>query len=489
MTTTGLVQPDSWRQRGRAVLLTSLAIAGFAAVGAGVALARPRVVVYALAAVGVLTLLLVAGRYVSSSPAMAERVGIDRLATWCCFAAIATITLEAVRLTSSISVADAFLVVTFAALALRYAVEGRPRPMLPRAPLAAAVLFVVAGLVTASTATSRADLLQLGQFVLAMVGTTLIIGWAIRDTDLAARAADAWAVGATVSSLVAVLDFALHTGIGPHVSGVAFAGREAGLTLQPNDLGVTAAIVIPWVTVRLISVRSIRSGVWWSSVFGLLIAGILVSGSRSALLAVPAGEIALLMVGRGVSRRLVPLFVGGGAVIGLVAIAARFSGSQSFVAINRLTGTSASVAESDSTRVERYHVAISSFLSHPIVGTGFQSIRQALDIYLQLAASGGVLALTGFAIFVLWVIRSDRALVRAAPAGHLRNLGGALAGAMVVWLVYGLFQNGIYERYLYVAAGLTVAAGYDRLRRSGPTRAAEGGGPLPEFAAEVGSGR
>ena len=322
-----------------------------------------------------------------------------------------------------------------------------------RAPLAAAVLFVVAGLVTASTATSGADLLQLGQFVLAMVGTTLIIGWAIRDTDLAARAADAWAVGATVSSLVAVLDFALHTGIGPHVSGVAFAGREAGLTLQPNDLGVTAAIVIPWVTVRLISVRSIRSGVWWSSVFGLLIAGILVSGSRSALLAVPAGEIALLMVGRGVSRRLVPLFVGGGAVIGLVAIAARFSGSQSFVAINRLTGTSASVAESDSTRVERYHVAISSFLSHPIVGTGFQSIRQALDIYFQLAASGGVLALTGFAIFVLWVIRSDRALVRAAPAGHLRNLGGALAGAMVVWLVYGLFQNGIYERYLYVAAG------------------------------------
>ena len=41
MTTTGLLQPDSWRQRGRAVLLTSLAIAGFAAVGAGVALAGP----------------------------------------------------------------------------------------------------------------------------------------------------------------------------------------------------------------------------------------------------------------------------------------------------------------------------------------------------------------------------------------------------------------------------------------------------------------
>ena len=281
---------------------------------------------------------------------------------------------------------------------------------------------------TASVAGSKPDLLQLGQFVLAMVGTTLIIGWAIRDSDLAARAADAWAVGAAVSCLVGVVDFAVHTGIGPRISGAAFLGREAGLTLQPNDLGVTAALVIPWVTLRLISVRSVRATLWWSSVLGTLTAGILVSGSRSALLAVPAGVIALLLVGRGVSRKLVPLVVGAGAILGVAAIGARFSGSQTFVAVNRLTGTSTSVAASDSTRVARYHVAVSDFLSHPIAGVGYQAIRQALDIYLQLAASGGVLALAGFAVFVLWVISADRALVRDAPAGQLRNLGGALAG-------------------------------------------------------------
>jgi hypothetical protein len=249
---------------------------------------------------------------------------------------------------------------------------------------------------------------------------------------------------------------------------------------------VTAALVIPWVTLRLISVRSVRATLWWSSVLGTLTAGILVSGSRSALLAVPAGVIALLLVGRGVSRKLVPLVVGAGAILGVAAIGARFSGSQTFVAVNRLTGTSTSVAASDSTRVARYHVAVSDFLSHPIAGVGYQAIRQALDIYLQLAASGGVLALAGFAVFVLWVISADRALVRDAPAGQLRNLGGALAGSMVVWLVYGLFQNGIYERYLYVAAGLTVAAGYNRVRR--PDEPAAAPDPAPgEPAPALGS--
>jgi O-Antigen ligase len=480
---------DSWRDRARTGAFLAIVVAVFAITGAGVALARPRDVVYALAGVGVLALLYLAGRYFAASPAMAARVGMDRLATWCCLAAIAATTPEAVRLTSSVSIADALLVLTVAALALRYAVEASPRPMVPRAPLIAATLFILAGLVTASEAASRADVLQLGQFVLAMVGTTLIVGWAIRDTDLAARAADAWAVGAAVSSLVAIVDFALNTGIGAHVSGVSFAGREAGLSLQPNDLGVTAAIVIPWVTLRMISAHSIRATFWWSSIFVTLSAGILVSGSRSALIAVPAGEIMLLLVGRGVSRRLVPLFAGGAAVVGVVAIAVRFSGSSSFVAINRLTNTSTSVAASDNTRVERYHTAISDFLSHPIVGVGFQSIRQALDIYLQLAASGGVLALAGFGVFIVWVIRSDRVLVRAAADGPLRNLGGALAGAMVVWLVYGLFQNGIYERYLYVAAGLTVAAGYDRLRRSGPIPASGDGVQPPVLDPDPGGAR
>ncbi len=454
-----------WRARARAVLLTALAVAAFAAAGAGVTVARPRVVAEILAGAAVLALLLLAARYIAASPAMARRTGLDRFATWCCLAAVATTTPEAVRLSSSVSVADAFLVLTFLTLALLYAVESRPRPVVPRATLIAALLFLVSGVATAASSGSRPDLLQLGQFVLALVGTTVIIGWAIRDSDLAARAADAWAVGAAVSCLVGVVDFAVHTGIGPRISGAAFLGREAGLTLQPNDLGVTAALVIPWVTLRLISVRSVRATLWWSSVLGTLTAGILVSGSRSALLAVPAGVIALLLVGRGVSRKLVPLVVGAGAILGVAAIGARFSGSQTFVAVNRLTGTSTSVAASDSTRVARYHVAVSDFLSHPIAGVGYQAIRQALDIYLQLAASGGVLALAGFAVFVLWVISADRALVRDAPAGQLRNLGGALAGSMVVWLVYGLFQNGIYERYLYVAAGLTVAAGYNRVRR------------------------
>ena len=57
-------------------------------------------------------------------------MGLDRLATWCCLAAVAMTTPEAVRLTSAVSVADAFLVLTFAVA--RGALRGRaatPRPM------------------------------------------------------------------------------------------------------------------------------------------------------------------------------------------------------------------------------------------------------------------------------------------------------------------------------------------------------------------------
>jgi hypothetical protein len=472
----------SWRQVTRGAALSALVLASLAAAGAGVAESRPTDVLAALAVVALLCVLIVAGRYIAAAPAMASRTGTDRFATWAGISAVTLSSAEAVRLTSSISVADAMLVVAAVALSLRYSVERRPKPVIPRALLYAASLFVISGLATASSSASRSDLLQLSQFVLAMVGTTIIVGWALRDAELAARTADAWATGAAVSSLVAATDFLLHTGLGAHVSGATFAGREAGLTLQPNDLGVTAALVVPWVAVRLVTSTSFRGTVWWSFVVGILSAGILVSGSRSALIAVPAGLLALLLVGRGVSRRLLPVIMGGGAVAGLAAIGARFSGSSSFVAINRLTGTSVSVAQSDSTRVARYHVAIADFTSHPIAGVGYQAIRQALDIYLQLASSGGLLALAGFGIFVFWIIGTQRALVRATHPGRLRNLGAALAGSMTVWLVYGLFQNGIYERYLYVAAGLTVAAGYSWLRR--PAEGGAGGDPTePSLAA------
>ncbi len=127
-----------------------------------------------------------------------------------------------------------------------------------------------------------------------------------------------------------------------------------------------------------------------------------------------------------------------------------------FIAIQRLTNATAT-NESDASRIVNYSVALTDFAKHPLAGNGFDVIRDAHDIYFQLLQGGGLLAFASFGLFAacsLWLgVRLSR---HSALTREMQNLASALAASLLVWLLAGLAQNLIYDRYLYLPAGVLI---------------------------------
>ena len=100
---------------------------------------------------------------------------------------------------------------------------------------------------------------------------------------------------------------------------------------------------------------------------------------------------------------------------------------------------------------------MSLFLSSPVIGHGFEYARQAHNIALQLLASGGFAALIGYYLVTLGYLREG---IRVSQL-KVRELGLDLVGvtvAFAVFLIAGVVSNTIFERYLYVPAGIIMAA-------------------------------
>ena len=98
------------------------------------------------------------------------------------------------------------------------------------------------------------------------------------------------------------------------------------------------------------------------------------------------------------------------------------------------------------------------FASSPILGTGFATVRDAHDIYLQLLQAGGILALLSFIVFVAGSLLTGLHLSRSASLSKPhRTLALALIASIVTWLVAGLAQNYVYDRYLYMPFALLLA--------------------------------
>jgi hypothetical protein len=122
-----------------------------------------------------------------------------------------------------------------------------------------------------------------------------------------------------------------------------------------------------------------------------------------------------------------------------------------------LTGV-ISVEGYDNGRLELYAEALSDFLARPLTGHGFSQIRDALNIYLQLLQAGGLIALSAFSLFTVGSLRLGWRLAHEPVlSGSMRSLAVALTVSVLVWLQEGLVQNAIYDRYLYVPAGLLLA--------------------------------
>ena len=401
-------------------------------------------------------------RRVDSSPS------IDQIAYAAVGLFVLVITWNGFRLAGG-AVANAFMVLAFLAFLALVLVAHRPVP-LPPWLLVAAGLFAVAQLVNVIFPPDSAllnealihhrvlpqgeapgflpplsdfDFAQLATLEIAFLIIPVMIATVATTAQRIERLLDLLVISATVNAVVACIGFA---GIDlPPIGGEP--GREAGLTLHPNYLALTCTIAIPlallWVA------RGGRWGKYGLLSTALLLAGTYVSGSRagtvSALVAI-AVTVALVPRLRRAAGAVVP-------VIGMVLISIVIFTDAGQEALEQVRLTGVDTSGSDYSRERARDVALGQIEARPVQGVGFAVIGDAHNIYLQLLASGGVIALTGFLVFIggLW------SSARRARFGPQPDAVVAVSVSIGMWLLNGIFDNQVADKYLYVVPGLLIA--------------------------------
>ena len=300
------------------------------------------------------------------------------------------------------------------------------------------------------------------RLLVALIGVPLVATFLVRDWGQIRVLANLWIFGIFVSCLVAVLDFSFGTGLqvslgssdlsqgafGANNYGVSGADvRYVGLTFHPVALSISSSMAVPLVLSRMFS---LRKAALYLPVLLVILGASLLSGSRTSILLFFVTAAIFLVWKTSYAKPLV-LWIG---IFILVLFVLKYGGVS--VVPERFLKPGEFIA-SNQARVDNFGEGMSLFLSSPVIGHGFEYARQAHNIALQLLASGGFAALIGYYLVTLGYLREG---IRVSQL-KVRELGLDLVGvtvAFAVFLIAGVVSNTIFERYLYVPAGIIMAA-------------------------------
>lgn len=412
--------------------------------------------------------ILLAGAVLILLALVALSVPLDRIAYVAVGIFVLFVTWNGFRATGG-AFGNVFLLLGFAAVAAQAFFGRRPVP-LPTWLLAASAGFILAAMLNVifppdsgwldrtlisyrvdfkppppGYAIPRSNVAELVKFQIGMVLIPVLIASVATTPARINRLLDLFVISAVINGAVGMVDF-MGIPLSPTQTG---GGRDAGLTIHPNYLGLTCAIAIP---LALLWVN--RGGRWRMAGLAatfILIGGEYVSGSRagavSAVLAVAITVAALPNL-----RRALGLVLPIGGVILVSALAFTPAGEHLLEQL-RFHG-SASATGSNSARADLHHLAIEQFRARPIQGVGFGVIEDAHNIYLQLLAAAGVIGLASFLTFVggLW-----SSLRQALHSSVLRDTALAVGVSIAIWLTNGYFDSQLADKYLYIVPGLLLA--------------------------------
>jgi hypothetical protein len=274
------------------------------------------------------------------------------------------------------------------------------------------------------------------------------------DPGFVKRISTAWLAGATVSAFIAITDLLGLTSVNTLliVIGAATA-RQAGLTSHPNHLGMSVSIVAPLAIA--LAMRSRRAGV---GVLMLLMGGAIVSGSRAGQAGFVLAVTATLALSAR-ARRFVPILIVAAGISAAGIVWAKPGLVDTIATLFRFDTTDKYVAQSNEERASLSTQAVADFAHRPVDGVGLDVLAQAHNIYLQIAASGGlVLACGMFAYF---------AGMLSAAYAERRNedpLGLYLLVSVSVWLASATFGTQLTDRYLYFPVAAIAALQGQRIR-------------------------
>jgi O-antigen ligase len=247
------------------------------------------------------------------------------------------------------------------------------------------------------------------------------------------------------------------------ISGVTSTdGRFGGLTEHPNILGLTGMLAVTLVPFLFAALPGAYR--WAALAAGAVCAyGIWISGSRAALVGTVVVAVVYLLLSRRVEHALV--FFGLSIIPVYVVGQTLASGVVDSSPLGRLQG-GGSATLSDVDRQNLARVAWDNFVSHPIIGTGFGDASIAHNIYLQVAAAGGVLALVCYLGILFATARQPLLLGAPYSLLALPAMGYALVGPLTPLL---------WDRYIWCVLALPFL-----LDRPGPQEVPSAAGTTPE---------
>lgn len=393
-----------------------------------------------------------------------EAAPLDRVALVFLSLSMLFMTMNGVRAAGSMAVSDVFLILAFfAALPSLFYRDLRRPFMLPAWLTLPAGGLIFVGLISmiffADSLVSLAGLLRMVAALLLVPLTIGMIGGTQRSI---VWLVDLWIVSAMINAAVAIGDYTLHLGIGEHVTHVISAGRSTGLTTHSNHLGVAMCLTTPLVLGRMVAAKTRLQQVFFFGALGATGMAVVSTGSRGALVAYAVAVlIGTASLPAEVRRTTAKVVVVTGAIV-LLLVATIFR-TQALDSVQRLTGggdaqVQANVGESDRVRASVRDEGINQFVTHPFFGAGLVHARDAHLIYLQLAASSGLIGLGAFLAFFIGSVTASRRRIRAPELPvEVRAVIAAAGSSVAVWAILGLVENQIADRYLYVPSGLVVA--------------------------------
>lgn len=425
----------SWRAAGRGLVL----VVGLCLLSVGVGAAP------VFASPGRLIIVVGTVLLASTAVAIAAVWSPRKLGTLLLLCGVLTLSMTRLRVHGPIKLSDAFFVLAGLVLLPGVQVARVLVSAIQRRMVIGVLLLVVGGtlgsMFAADTHASLVNLLKL--FAASGLLMLIVSAWAPTAREVQACTA-VWVASAAVSAAWALF---LPPGHGR---------RAAGLADHPTGLALTCVLSLgPALLLMRVGSRAARISA--AGAIFLLLGGILVSGSRAGLLAA-AIEVTLAMV---FARRRLFVIATFASVVGvstLLDLAPKFT---SFSAVNRLLSPSSSSSISNAAHQSALDSSLSAIAAHPLTGGGFQNAEGALNVYLQVMASGGAFAIIGFLLVGAAAVRpllAGRAAITLQDDGFTAAIVGLSVG-FLGFLIADLFQNPIWERYIWFAPAL-IAVGW-----------------------------
>jgi O-antigen ligase len=257
----------------------------------------------------------------------------------------------------------------------------------------------------------------------------------------------AWCAGISLSAFISLTDYLDVTSVSYGLLGYTnISGRQSGLAAHPNDVGVATAMAASFAVLVSIHWRVVGTGL-----LSLLGVGAILSGSRGGQVGLVFSLVALVAISPR-SRSVVRwAFVAMLVPLGILALLG--FGTPNFSAgVLRWGGSEADTADSNHGRHELAVQALRDFSERPLDGIGLSDITGAHSIYLQLISAGGIILLGSFGGLLATAVA---AAWRRRAAAEL--LGAAAFVAVATWLLVGIIENQLVDRYLYFAIGSSFA--------------------------------